>query len=198
MTKKGTGMSTPTAAPSDERLAELAEIIGIHIPPAEGDPRTCGHAWGFALCPDLVQEWLLDALREGVLMAPEVPGEPNAFRFDSYLDWRGLATAHPDELSINDDRVPTSLCLDIVEELRAAGHDAGLVVYAFVTGEVGVYSTFGIEGAMLWVNGAGARAVLAPYEGRIRAGMDAISIPGEWQVGLTLYAEEHSAEWSFG
>lgn len=192
-------MSTQQEAPSDERLMELAEIIGIRIPPTEDDPRACSHAWGFALCPDVVQEWLVEALREGLLMEPEVPDRPNAFRFDSYLDWKGLAKAHPYELSIDDDWVPTSLCLDIVEELRAAGHDASLVVYAFVTGQVGRFPTFSIEASCIGVRGGGAGSVLAPYEDRIRAGLDAIAIPEDWvPAGLTLYEWEDWADWSFG
>lgn len=192
-------MSAPTARPSHGRLMELAEIIGIDIPPAEGDPRTCSHAWGFALNPDLVQDWLLDALQDANPSAPEVPGEPNAFRVDGYLDWKSLARAHPKELSIMDEWVPTSLSLDIVEELRAAGHHASMTAYAFVTGQVGRFPTFSIEAACIGVRGGGAGSVLAPYEDRIRAGIDAIAVPKSWEpAGLTLYEWEDWADWSFG
>ena len=76
-----------------------------------------------------------------------------------------------------------------------------MTVYANVTGQDGAFMTFGIEAAMMYVTGPEAGSVLAPFEERIQAGINAIPLPeGSTQAGLTLYDWEDtdSAFWSFG
>lgn len=107
----------------DQELDALAEEAGIYSAPHSDDPRTCSHAWGFELNPEIIPAWLID-VTDGQASAPEVPDAPQAFRIDRYVDWSALAASRRRELKIVDDWGPTARCLEIVDELRDRGYDA--------------------------------------------------------------------------
>lgn len=190
-------MSTKTDTPSHERLMELAELLGIGIPPVEDDPRSCSHAWGFVLNPDLVDDWFLEALHDVRVTAPEVPGVANAFRVDGYVDWPALLAAHPDQLGTEEDWTPTAFSLELVEQLRAAGHAASLTGYIDVVGQMDDHRlVYGLVASDIRVDGDNAAAILKPHEGALRGALE--EVPEEGRAGLMLYDDGCCAFWAFG
>lgn len=184
-------------ATEQEQLMGIAEAAGIDIPPTPSDPRTCSHAWGFALNPDIVPDWLIEATWDKI-QAPEVPGVPQVFRTDGYIDWAQLIADHPDELEIVHEWTPTARCLEIVEELRERGYDAS------VTGQVYLQRTrddgalvFGIEAADVITWDPNADEILRAYEDDIR---DAFNVVPEHQRAHLEFMERYGtapAAWGF-
>lgn len=150
--------------PSAE-IMDLADAATLVAAPDDGSG-TCEHDLDVTLDPELVPAWLRSATLAQVSL-PEIPGVPQAFRVDGYVDWFQLLTDHRDALEVLEFATPTTRCLSIVEELRCQGIYAAVVAQVYIMrrnhhGEL----VFGLDVGAIYLLGTNDSA-LTPYLGEL-------------------------------
>lgn len=145
-----------------EEIFSLAEAATLVSGPASDDPRTCEHALTVTLNPAIVPDWLRAATADLPVTLPEVPGVPQAFRVDGYVDWLRLLATHRKHFQALDHETPTTRSLAIVEELRSRGHDAAITAQIYILrGEDASALVFGLDAGAIGL--CGTSGPLTPY-----------------------------------
>lgn len=167
---KGTSGAVVSSEASDwpgdltDEMASLAEAATLVSGPTPPDPRICEHALPVTLNPEVVPDWLREATVGRTVSLPEVPGLPQAFRVDGYVDWRRVLDAHGAHFEVLEVETPTTRCLEIVESLRRGGHDADIVAQVYVLRRAGDGClVFGLEAAAIALLGTSDPAALVSY-----------------------------------
>lgn len=147
-----------------EETASLAEDATLVSGPSWDDPRTCEHALTVTLNPAIVPDWLRAATADVRVSLPEVPGLPQAFRVDGYVDWLRLLATHRKHFQGLDHETPTMRSLAIVEELRSRGHNAEITAQIYILRRTDAsVLVFGLEAGAIVLCGTSDHHPLAPY-----------------------------------
>ena len=147
-----------------EEIFSLAEDATLVSGPAPDDPRTCEHALTVTLNPAIVPDWLRAATADLPVTLPEVPGVPQAFRVDGYVDWLRLLATHRKHFQALDVETPTTRSLAIVEELRSRGHNAEITAQIYILRRADASDlVFGLEAAAIALCGTSDHHPLTPY-----------------------------------
>lgn len=147
-----------------EEIFSLAEDATLVSGPASNDPRACEHALTVTLNPAIVPGWLRAATADLPVTLPEVPGLPQAFRVDGYVDWFRLLATHRKHLQALDHETPTTRSLAIVEELRSRGHSAEITAQIYILRRADASDlAFGLEAAAIVLCGSSNHHPLTPY-----------------------------------